>query len=234
MDDFDWVGYRGPYKACVPEKPLSIIDVKTETPYERKERMLIPLSQACLACSMCELGLKIAARGNICRDPHVFSNMRPHRFVVVGQNPGWTELEKREPFVGDAGATFDGEVQKHGMSRDDFYICNTVRCFTQSNERPNAKHIERCEPFLRMELNLIKPKLIIALGAVAFQQLCPGHLFSGSFKKLIKSEKYGIQVLPIYHPSPLNLNDPGRLSIFQDQIHMMCELVKAIKKKYGI
>lgn len=233
LEDFDWMNHKGPDPSIRWTKPtpLSIIQVDTETPYERKMRMLIPLSQTCLACSMCELGLKIAYKGKLGRDPHVLSNMKPHRFMIVGQNPGWTELEKREPFVGDAGATFDAEIALHGMTRDEFYICNAVRCFTSGNTRPTAKHMERCEPFLHMEVNLIKPKLVVALGAVAFEQLCPGESFSESLKKITKSKKFNVPVFAIYHPSPLNLQDSGRAAAFKDQIKVMCALVKAIRQK---
>ncbi len=146
--------------------------------YDRKLAMLEHVRLACSVCTMCELGLKDATRNGVDRNPHVFSNMRPHRFMIIGQNPGWDELAVNEPFVGAAGKNFDIEIEKHGLSRNDFYICNAVRCFTTDNQRPNSKHIERCDVFLRIEINLIKPKLLVALGSVAFEQLCPGVNFS--------------------------------------------------------
>lgn len=194
--------------------------------------MLKQLSRACTACSMCELGLKCAEKDGQRRDPHVFSNMKPHRIMLVGQNPGWNELKLREPFVGAAGRNFDEEIAKHGMSRDEFYICNTVRCWTQGNAKPTEKNKQRCEPFLRMEIHLIKPLLIVALGAVAFSQLCPEHAFGESLKQL-KASKYGVKVFPIYHPSPMNFRNGSRRSAFEGQIRIMCKLVKAIKTKHG-
>lgn len=212
---------------------LSITQIQDEEkPYDRKLRMLRQLSRACIACSMCELGMKCAEKNNTIRDPHVFSNMKPHRFMVIGQNPGWDELAAGEPFVGVAGKNFDDEITKHGISRNDFYICNTVRCWTKGNERPTQRHINRCEPFLRIEINLIKPKLIIALGAVAFSQLCPDATFSKSLKTLIPS-KYDVKVFPIYHPSPVNFRDGSRKTAFEEQIEVMCRLVKAAQIKYG-
>lgn len=215
----------------MPE-PTSIIQLKEEGPYDRKLRMLRQLSRTCLACSMCELGLKCAKKGHHLRDPHVFSNMKPHRFMIVGQNPGWDELEVREPFVGAAGKNFDDEIAKYNMSRDEFYICNTVRCYTEGNTRPTRKNVMRCEPFLQMEINLIKPKLIVSLGSVAFSQLCPDAVFGESLKKLVDS-KYGVKVFPVYHPSPMNFRDGLRKSAFEDQIRVMCGLVKAIQAKDG-
>lgn len=227
--EFDWDNHKGPAEPYIKPVPLSIISVTQETPYERKMRMLVPLSQTCLACSMCELGLKVAVRGSLGLDPHVLSNMNPTRFMVVGQNPGWNELRKREPFVGDAGKNFDDEISKHGLTRKDFYICNTVRCYTEGNSRPSATHVERCEPFLRMEINIIKPRLVISLGAVAFDQLCPGVSFQDSMSKITKSKKFGVNVFAIYHPSPLNLDEGGKRAAFEEQVELMCGLVTALK-----
>jgi len=158
--------------------------------------------------------------------------MNPTRFVVVGQNPGWEELEKREPFVGAAGRNFDTEIAKHGLDRGWFYICNTVRCWTEGNTKPDEKCINRCEPFLRMEIALIRPHIIIALGAVAFGILCPGVQFGTSLGKLVKS-KFGVHVFAIYHPSPVNFRDGTRRNAFEDQIKTMCALIKALKKRHG-
>jgi DNA polymerase len=195
---------------------------------ERKMIALKPLADLCHVCPMCELGFRPAKRGEEQHDPHVFSNLNPSKFVVVGQNPGWNEVVRGEPFVGDAGQAFDSEIAKHGLSRDDFYICNVVRCFTPYNTKPTHNNLQQCEPFLRMELGILKPQLIIALGSVAFEQLCPDKNFSDSLLKLTKS-KYNVPVFPIYHPSPLNLDEGGRRSAFAEQIRLMCGLVKAIK-----
>lgn len=211
-------------------RPLSIMRVEgTEQPYERKLRMLTPLANTCLACSMCELGLNVAIRNNIGRDPHVFSSMTPTRFMVVGQGPGWNELEAREPFVGEAGANFNAAIQKCGLSRQDFYICNAIRCFVPGNAPPSDLQLQRCRPFLVMEINLIRPYFIIALGAAAFRTLCPGVDFGASLGKFTKCAEFGVQVFAVYHPSPLNLSDAGRRVAFETHMALICEVVKAKK-----
>lgn len=229
LEEFDWLNHKNNSKAIEPVL-ISIMDLKKEeTSYDRKMRMLTQLQATCLACSMCELGLKQAVKKNEARDPHVLSNMNPTRFMVVGQGPGWNELKKREPFVGEAGANFDEEILKHDISRSDFYICNTIRCFVEGNAKPSEKQQKRCEPFLQMELNLIKPKLVITLGAVAFGRFCPDTEFKNGLKKITKSSVYGVPVFAIYHPSPLNFIDKSRRSDFNDQIRVMCALVKRLK-----
>lgn len=224
--DFDWVPGPAPPKDV--RTFYSFMQVPNETIVERKLRMLLPLSAACTACSMCELGLKPAQRNDVVRDPHVFSNMNPSKIMVVGQNPGWDELAAGEPFVGAAGKNFDAEVAKHGLTRKAFYICNTVRCFTAGNSRPTPKHVQQCEPFLRMEINLLKPKLVVALGSVAFSQLCPEVYFSRAMQKITKSEKFGVPVYAVYHPSPMNFTDQQRKKAFEEQIRVLCALVKKL------
>lgn len=218
LENFDWLNHKG----------LDMV-------YERKLKILRGLSDACSSCNMCELGLKNVARdkesGDF-RDPHVFSNLNPKRFMVVGQNPGWTELGVGVPLVGEAGVNFDVEIERHKLSRDDFYICNACRCFTPGNTRPEARNLEACRPYLEMEIRTIKPKLVVALGGVAFEQLCPGVPFSESLKKITKSKKYdGVPVFPVYHPSPVNLDEGGKRKDFEEQIALMCGLVKALRAK---
>lgn len=231
LDSFDWFNYQStaPEKVAMPDH-ISVINVGVETTDQRKLRMLKQLSLTCTACSMCELGLKGAEKNSEVRDPHVFSSMTPSRCMVVGQNPGWNEVKQQIPFVGAAGKNFDQEIQKHGVGRDAFYITNTVRCYTADNQRPTLRHVERCEPFLRMEIGLLKPKLVVALGAVAFAQLCPEAEFGTSLKTITKSQKFGIPVFAVYHPSPLNLTDKHRKQEFASQITILCAMVKRLDR----
>ena len=232
LDGFDWFGYQStaPKEAFVPNH-ISVINAGAETSEQCKLRMLRQLSLTCTACSMCELGLKGAERNDEVRDPHVFSNMNPSRFMVVGQNPGWNELKQQEPFVGAAGKNFDTEIQKHGLDRSYFYISNTVRCHTKDNQKPTQRHMDRCEPFLRMEIGLLKPKLVITLGAVAFAQLCPDSVYSKSLRTIVKSQKFGVPVLAVYHPSPMNFRGEHRKQAFEKQIQLLCALVKRLVEK---
>ncbi len=229
--DYDWFVE---HSAPIVHKPVytSIMQLtKPETPYERKLRMLRCLATTCTACSMCELGLKEAVKSNESRDPHIFSSLTPTRIMLVGQNPGWTELQQGQPFVGADGNNFSAEISKYGLSRNDFYICNTVRCYTESNSKPSDIHKERCEPFLRIEINIIRPLLVVTLGQVAFSQFCPNAVYDESLKKIVKSTRYGVNVFAIYHPSPLNFRDAARRTAFDDQIRVMSKLVLALRSK---
>lgn len=228
--DFDWHGTAPPVG---PDEPHLLFTAPTnESPIGRKLRMLREVKRACMACTMCELGRKGASKdGKLFRDPHVFSNLNPTRFMVVGQGPGWNELEKCEPFVGQSGENFDNEIRKNGLCRGDFYICNTVRCFVDGNAKPSEKQARLCEPFLRIEINLIHPLLVVALGAVAFERLCPGVVFNDGLGTVTTSKIYNVPVFAVYHPSPLNLQDLARRQLFADQMRILCKLVKRLKEK---
>jgi len=229
LETFDWFGFQSTAPKEIPMlEHVSVVNVGAETPEQRKLRMLRQLSLTCTACSMCELGMQGAERNGEIRDPHVFSNMNPVRFMVVGQNPGWDELKQREPFVGAAGKNFDSEIKKHGLDRSHFYICNTVRCHTKDNQKPTQRHMDRCEPFLRMEIGLLKPRLVITLGAVAFAQLCPDFEYSKSLQSIVQSNKFGVPVFAVYHPSPMNFREEHRKKAFEKQIQLLCSVIKRL------
>jgi len=169
---------------------------------------------------------KPTIRSEIIKDQHVFSNMLPSRIMVIGQNPGYNECIEDTPFVGDAGKTFNKALKAHGVKRNSLYITNTVKCAKTNNERPSLDEARACEPYLLMEMRIMRPKLVITLGGVAFEQLCPGSRYSDRLGRITKSEKYGVKVFAIYHPSPRNLEDPQRNKDFYRQIELLCGLVK--------
>lgn len=229
----DWDPFATPYpEVPVPPKPepLYMAHAKDETPRDRKLRMLRPVRDACLACTMCELGHRYAKKDYMDRDPHCFSNLNPTRFMVVGQNPGWNELREGTPFVGPAGENFDRELCRHGLSREEFYICNANRCWTEENAPPTDRQRRRCEPFLAIEINLLKPRLVVALGASAFGALCPGEEFRDGLGKITRSARYEVPVFGVYHPSPRNLEEGGREAAFRRQMRLLCRLIIALRK----
>lgn len=232
MPDFDWsAGSDYPY---IPPQIISAWDVsrvmgsKQEKPYERKLRMLRQLSLCCSACTCCELGRKDAEKNGIFRDPHVFSSMNPSQFFIVGQGPGWEEITKGTPFIGASGKNFDKELAKHRVDRSLFYIANSIRCFVTDNAKPTQLSIDRCRPFLMMEIGLMRPRLIVTLGAVAFGCLCPGHVYDQALGNITPSTLYDVKVFAAYHPSPLNMAVPSRKAAFERQIAVLCKLVKRL------
>ena len=130
LSEYDWSGGANPppFKREILYNIQARIYMPSETEKQRHLRMLTQVSKACYACTMCPLGKDGADNKGIIRDPHVFSSMTPSKFVVIGQNPGWNELGAGLPFVGQAGKNFDAELALHGVSRDQLYITNVVKC----------------------------------------------------------------------------------------------------------
>jgi uracil-DNA glycosylase family 4 len=180
---------------------------------------------------MCELGrgIKVAREERI--DPHVFSTMNFSKFMIVGQNPGFNECKQDRPFVGPAGENFNKEIEKHGLTRDDFYITNIVKCHTDNNQKPSMTSINRCAPFLQMEINILMPLFIITLGAPSFGYLCPDSIYDKALGNMTHSKIIDKKVFAIYHPSPLNLNLESRRRAFEKQIATLCKLVKHFTQK---
>lgn len=190
---------------------------------------LIFAKNLCMSCKKCSIGRTL--RGDLKLDPHVFSNMSvDKRFVVIGQNPGYDEIMVGLPFVGAAGRNFDLEISKHGLSRNDFYISNVVKCFTDKNRAPTPDEIKACSEHLAREIDIIKPILIVTLGAYSFKYLCPDLDYSKSLGTIVKSEYYDVKVFPIYHPSPRNLTVQIRRQKYEHDIELLCKLIQHLNK----
>jgi len=201
---------------------------------ENKKIMLMGLQNFCMCCRLCPIGCSLVKDKNGDKyDPHVLSNMMFNaEYMVVGQNPGINECKIGIPFVGEAGKNFDEELEKNGIDRNKFYITNIVHCFTKkadgtNNRNPSAKEKQTCSStFLINEIKIIKPKLIITLGGPSFGFFCPDHTYKDRLGKITKSE-YG-KVYAVYHPSPMNINDPARRKVFNRQIELLAKLIKKI------
>jgi len=217
LRNFDWFGHDNKAYNFPEPTLISIMQLPSEqTADDHKSRMLLQLSKTCLACSMCDLGLEMAENGDDLRDPHIFSNVAISKFMVVGLNPGWDEVEQRVPF---ANSSFHSEIVKNGLSNDDLYITNVAKCYSKKLE---AIHRKQCQPFLQMEMNVLQPKLVIALGRTVFGELCPDLSFESGFRKIAVSSVYGNLVTAISDPSE---ND------FLDDITFICDLIKGFKKR---
>lgn len=197
----------------------------------QKLQMLRSLRDMCKDCTICYLGRTLHTHNNIhINNQHVFSNMKISKFFLIGQNPGAEECEHDEPFIGISGKNFNTEISKYDLSRDMFWISNAVKCHTPENRKPTIEEASACENYLAMEIAILKPTLIIALGAFAFSVLCPNDIFGKSLGKITHS-KFKIPVYATYHPSPRNLELPDRKKKFESDIQMMSKLVKKLLSK---
>jgi len=163
----------------------------------------------------CRCGLSRA------RQKVVFGVGNPHaRLVLVGEAPGREEDEKGEPFVGEAGRLLDRILFAMGLSRDDVYICNVLKCRPPNNRDPEPEEVAACEPFLIRQLAAIRPELIVALGRFAIQTLLRSKAPIGKLRGTWQTYQ-GIPLMPTYHPAYLLRNPNGKREVWSDMKQVM-------------
>jgi len=143
--------------------------------------------------------------------------------VFVGEGPGRDEDLKGEPFVGRAGQLLTDIIGAIGLTREEVYICNVVKCRPPENRNPEPDEVAACAPFLVGQIEAIRPKLICVLGKVAAQTLLqvetPISKIRGTFL-----EWHGIPVMPTYHPAYLLRNPSAKKDVWEDMKKLHAEL----------
>ncbi len=128
--------------------------------------------------------------------------------MFIGEAPGQTEDELGKPFVGRSGKLLDLYLDAIGLSRDDVYIANILKCRPPKNRDPKPEEEEACIGFLRTQLSLINPKIIVCLGRIAaFKIIKPDFKITSEHGKWFKKGNY--LICAVYHPSAL-LRDPRK------------------------
>ena len=146
------------------------------------------------------------------------------RLMFVGEGPGRDEDLKGEPFVGRAGMLLTDIIEK-GMrlSRSDVYICNVVKCRPPDNRNPEPDEVESCSPFLRRQIALVQPEVIVALGKFAAQTLLatktPITRLRGNWFAY-----EGVPLMPTLHPAYLLRNPGDKKLVWQDIKQVMTRL----------
>jgi uracil-DNA glycosylase len=193
---------------------LAVEDAYLMTPAESLRRQEQALA-GCRRCKLCE------GRTNL-----VFGSGNPQaEFVCIGEGPGADEDAQGLPFVGRAGQLLTKMLASVDLSRDDVYICNTVKCRPPSNRNPEPEEIAACAPFLSDQLATLQPKVILSLGSVATRALLNTTMPIGKLRGRI--HPYGDAVLiPTFHPAFL-LRNPG-----QEFKRMAWEDLKLAKREY--
>lgn len=152
----------------------------------------------CTRCKLCRQG----------RTQIVFGVGNPKaELVFVGEGPGAEEDRQGIPFVGAAGQLLTKMIEAMKFKRDDVYICNVVKCRPPNNRNPEPDEIEQCEPFLKAQLRVIKPKVIVALGKFAAQTLLRESTAITRLRGQWKQYE-GIPLMPTFHPAYL-LREPA-------------------------
>jgi DNA polymerase len=159
------------------------------------------------------------------------------QLMFVGEAPGADEDAQGEPFVGAAGQLLTKIIQATGLSRADVYIANILKCRpdtpgqTSGNRKPTSAEMETCIPYLHEQIDLIRPKVLVALGGTAVE----GLLNKTGITKLRGQwhEYRGIPLMPTYHPSYLLRNQAmtEKRRVWEDMLQVMEKLGMPISEK---
>lgn len=149
--------------------------------------------------------------------------------VFVGEAPGADEDTQGRPFVGRAGQLLTKIISAMGLSRNDVYICNILKCRPPGNRNPKPDEIHACEPFLIKQLQAINPEVICALGTFAAQTLLKKEVPITALRGRFHSYQ-GIKVMPTYHPAYL-LRNAGAKKLVWEDMQMIMKMLGIEKKE---
>lgn len=171
-------------------------------------RDLPSLAQFLAGCPRCKLA---PTRTNI-----VFGQGDPNAdLMFVGEAPGRDEDEQGLAFVGRAGQLLTKIIEAIGMTRDDVFIANVLKCRPPNNRNPERDEVETCRPFLDEQIRLISPRVIVTLGTFAAQALLqtdePISRMRGQWRAV-----RGIRVMPTFHPAFLLRSPDRKKDVWED------------------
>ena len=137
-------------------------------------------------------------------------------WLLVGEAPGAEEDARGEPFVGQAGKLLDAMLAGIGLKRgEDVYIANVLKCRPPGNRNPEAAEVARCSPFLARQVELIQPRLILAMGRFACQTLLASDASIASLRG--REHRYqGVPLIVTYHPAYLLRSLPEKAKAWED------------------
>lgn len=166
------------------------------------------LEKSIVNCNKCKLA---PTRQNI-----VFGvGNKNARIMFIGEGPGADEDRLGEPFVGRAGKLMDMAFQAVGIKRDEVYIANIVKCRPPSNRNPEDDEAQACLNYLRNQVILVKPEIIVLLGSVALKNIL-GKEYGITESRGKWIEKKGIKYMPTWHPAALLRDETKKIDFIND------------------
>jgi len=193
------------------KKDFKGLDMKTpRLPFDPNKKMeLKELSNAIEGCMRCKLG---KTRNNL-----VFGNGSQNaKLVIIGEAPGAEEDKQGIPFVGRAGQMLTKMIENViEVPRQEVFICNILKCRPPENRNPEEDEISCCEPYLKKQLEIIRPKLILTLGKFASQWLLQSEIPISKLRGKFSTYN-GIPCLPTFHPAYLLRNPKQKKFVHED------------------
>lgn len=142
--------------------------------------------------------------------------------MLIGEGPGADEDRQGNPFVGKAGQLMDKAFQGLGINKEDLYITNIVKCRPPQNRVPEQDEAEACLNYLRNQVILVEPKIIVLLGNTALKNIL-GNEYKITTTRGKWIEKKGIYYMPTWHPAALLRDEYKKIDFWND--------LKEVKKK---
>ncbi|MDJ0523441.1 MAG: uracil-DNA glycosylase [Planctomycetota bacterium] len=178
------------------------------SPEERDQRMARMATEVA-ACTRCVLA------GD--RHSTVFGEgSHAPKLVIVGEAPGAEEDRSGRPFVGPAGQLLTKMLAAIGLAREDVFICNLLKCRPPGNRNPRPEEVAACKPFLREQLRLLQPPLILALGSPAARELLQTSRGIMSLRGRFSKTPDGYRVMPTFHPAYLLRRPEAKRDVWND------------------
>lgn len=196
----------------MPQNPTQTEIISDFSKYSTLSEFENAINQ-CTKCELCES-----------RNKFVFGAGNPNAdLMLVGEAPGADEDKNGVPFVGRAGKLLDKILAAIDINREDVFIANILKCRPPNNRDPLASEVDKCEPYLKRQIELINPKVILALGRIAGQTLLKTNK---SLTKLRQEEHnyHGKILMVTYHPAALLRNPNWKRPTWED--------VQKVKKIY--
>jgi uracil-DNA glycosylase len=182
-----------------PEELFGEIAPSLPEPIETIEQIRAEIGHDCMRCPLHALG-----RSQVVNSVGNFNA----ELMFVGEAPGADEDRMGEPFVGRAGQLLTQIIEAIGLKRDDVFIGNINRCRPPGNRAPLEEEAAACKPFLMREIAVVRPKVIVVLGATAAQNLLDTKVTIGKLRGHFH-DYMGVKVMPTFHPAYL-LRDPNK------------------------
>ena len=207
----------GSVRAAAPSSPPAPGELLSRYPDLEKAASLEEVSAFIGDCKRCKLAPL--------RTHLVFGVGNPRAdLMFVGEAPGADEDARGEPFVGRAGQLLTDIIERGmGLKRSDVYICNVIKCRPLDNRNPEPDEVAACEPFLMRQIDLVRPRAIVALGTFAVQALLkvktPISRLRGNWH-----EVRGVKLMPTFHPAYL-LRSPGEKRVVWQDIQEVMKLL---------
>jgi uracil-DNA glycosylase family 4 len=197
----EWRKRAGDEAPVVPEVPVVPVVLFSDLSALRNH------IGVCTRCKLHALGRKQV----------VFGVGNPQaQLMFVGEAPGADEDEQGEPFVGRAGQLLTKIIEAINLKREDVYIANVLKCRPPANRAPEPDEVATCEPFLFQQVDLIRPRVIVALGTHAAHALLKVDTPISRLRGRVHDFRGGIKLIPTFHPAFLLRSPDRKRDVWED------------------